>query len=495
MSIRMLYDCNLAPDESRLIPALVLLGLTVFFWRLRRPADAAATSSWRAALRSHAGLRTVLLGGSATAAAVVGHSRTASFGASPFLLATAFLLVTLLLLWILAHRSRRHSVAVADWDERSILVNLAPAVCAFAVVVLVLSSLFASGFFERLEDVEVRDLHFAVSTALRDSPHTAHNDAIAVDMGGRAVRALAMALTLGAALVAAWVTCGLWWQSRSLAYNEKVFIGVITPVGIAAVLLGLAGKLDLGGGMGSAVSNTMLCATWSRTPSMSWMPMVADAHNVIGIYIPTILGLGICLLLEPVGRWRHDPDELDVIARRSKTLDYMLYLGAASLVFGTFQMSAIHGAAVGPLSSLADLKTKAEFCKSTKPNGATDIEVMKSTPARRAWADIGCDRLLEEAKTANLADAGRRFARAVTLSFGIAFSALLIALYVPAVLLLRRAALATRPAASCASDSQRNELLLKLGIESDVVGRLGRSVAALSPLLAGLLSVGIGSLA
>ena len=103
---------------------------------------------------------------------------------------------------------------------------------------------------------------------------------------------------------------------------------------------------------------------------------------------------------------------------------------------------------------------------------------------------------MDETGKAEIADSFRQFARSTTLVFGIAFSVLLAALYVPAALLLNGAA--QRLAKVIGLDGPKvgtddvHGRLQELGIESDLLGKIGKVITTLSPIFAGLISNALG---
>jgi hypothetical protein len=479
-----LYFCNLRPDESRVIPAVALLLVGLIIWRLQGRSYAPAPNP--ISLLAYVRRRQVLLLWMAltlvVAAAYWDGNKDAPF---PGPHAGAALCLTLSIPW-LAWLRNRYRPSPGESRAR-LVVHLAPAYCGALVSVIIIAALFGSYFLENVSNERVRLLYETVARYSRESE--GH------EFAARARRGTTMALTLVAALAATWATAVLWWQCRSRAYSWDVTTVIVYVAAAASVILSSLGSSGMSPGLDSAFGNAMLCASWERTHS-DWLVMVSDANNVLGIFVPVVVGFGICLLLEPV---RQDAamgvDHLAVIGDRSRALDNLLYLGAISLAFGILQMSAVYASALAPLPSVASAKTKIDMCKGL----STPPDALKATATKQAsdqWRAMGCETLGQEAHDGEVADSAREFARATTLVFGMGFSAVLAAMYLPAMLLLKQAAdrlLVSTDNSVGTSKEDRSKEYQRLGIESDFLGKAGKVITALSPLFAGVLANVFGS--
>jgi len=110
---------------------------------------------------------------------------------------------------------------------------------------------------------------------------------------------------------------------------------------------------------------------------------------------------------------------------------------------------------------------------------------------------MACGDLGQAAHDAEVIDSAREFAKTTTLVFGISFSAVLAAMYVPAMLLLKRAAdeyTAVIAGGAPLSKAQQAAEYVALGIESDMLGKLGKVITALSPIFAGVIANALGSI-
>ena len=467
-----LYECNAYGGESRLIPAVVLCVILMSAWRFRSDAEPTRETNGLERLTlifSVIGIGLAL--GSGYDLLPAGTWREL-----PVLWLTCLALMSL---WVAIATRRFASVPEekrSGWSK-----CLAPATCALGATAVIVLGLFVSSFLDIVDDENLNAFYLIVNAE--------NKSALAQEFGARAHRAITMALTFISAMVAAWMTVGIWWECRSRDYAVQVTKRVVLMALTAAVALGVLGLAKLTPGLDSAFGNAMLCATWARNHA-PWLAMVSDANNVLGVFIPFMIGLGMCLLLEPTTHPRMPSrDELAMLARNSRTLDHLLYVGAICLVFGILQMSAVHSSAVATLPTMQEVKTKVEICK----NIAT---IENGGQLHRGLEPINCHHLVDETGKAEIADSFRQFARSTTLVFGIAFSVLLAALYVPASLLLNGAA--QRLAKVIGSDAPKggtddvHSRLQELGIESDLLGKFGKVITTLSPIFAGLISNALG---
>jgi len=414
------------------------------------------------------------------------------------------LLATAWLAW--AIRANRLSAAWAGLRTS----NLAPAICGVLAAATIVAALAASAFLENVGDERLVRLAVAL---WRQAPESEGHE-----FAARSSRGVTLALSWMVAIVAVWVTAGIWWECRSRRYSCAISVSILLFAIATSAVLGVLGLFQFSPGLDSAYGNAMLCAGWERS-NTAWMAMVSDANNVLGIFIPVVVALGMCLLLEPVGRratllarlrarartqssnaWtaiihpsrplRNElaTAELEVIGQRSKKLDVLLYIGATSLAFGILQLSAVYSSALAAMPSVASVKLKVDICKSLS---APPESVKVKEKVGQQWGALGCSHLSEDFAQAEVVDSAREFARSTTLVFGIAFSVILAALYAPAVLNLKRAA---NVATEHLSADQRASDLQHLGIESDLLGKAGKVITTLTPLFASVIATILASI-
>lgn len=479
--------CNDWSIESRILPAMLLLSiLATAWWLQRRPlAKAARLRPW------------MTWGAYLLSTMVIGWSAVGIWGDPLHLLESRSLhtLIATLLFAVLALSLCIRALLTypAPPSNRAFTpVHFAPAACALATAAVIVGCVFASHFVEDVGNERLRELYMLVARF--------PSDADGHDFGARAMHAVTMGLTLLAAMAAAWTTADVWWRCRSRAFAWHATAWVALVALLVASVLTVVGLLSLTQGLDSAVGNTLLCANWERTGA-PWMAMFSDANNVLGIFVPVVLALGMCLLLEPLGSHRRHGN-LKAIARNSRSLDVLLYVGAACLALGILHLSAAYASALATLPSAASVKIRGDICKSLSlPTGAinvsTSANASASTQVLVHWRALKCNNLAQEAQEAETADSAREFAKTTTLVFSISFSALLAAMYLPSMLLLKRAADRSRlPYVRDQANGRasRAELYLKLGIESDMLGKVGKVITALSPIFAGVIANALGTI-
>jgi hypothetical protein len=207
--------------------------------------------------------------------------------------------------------------------------------------------------------------------------------------------------------------------------------------------------------------------------------------------VPAVLAAGAGFLLQPTRRPKdhtHATKQLQWLAKRLIELDQLLYVGALALVFGTLQLSAAMSVPLAGLPKTADLKNWVELCKTLDPPPATS-PFFPSAPlpqepgaAAQAAGPENCKALPEKYARTEVADDLRQLVRGVTLACGLAFSALLAAIYVPALIGLRL--IIERPLEMVSATSKRSPAVG----EMDPIRRIAAVAATLSPLIAGLLA-------
>jgi hypothetical protein len=488
-----LYRCNDNSFTGRLFPMVLRLMALLLAWRCQAPK--AAREAITVALQR----RLAIL-----QAAIVGVVWFAVFGPRSPASTVGWWSACLALLaaWILIAWRALYATTPTPTPERPAgVADFTPACCGVAVSVIVVGLMFLSHFLEQVDNPRLQGFF--------DAARRADLASLGPDFGARAHHAITSGLTVIAALVSAWVTAGLWWRCASHRHAMRITEYVFGLTVVAAGVLTALGLSEVSPGLNSALGNTLLCATWQRTHT-PWMAPVTDANNVLGIFIPLMLGLGCCLLLEPATRPAPESAasaerDLMEIAANSRRLDHLLYLGALSLVIGTLQLSATQAWALAPLPGMNALKLKSDICKSLTPalapaptvQGFAVASIQPPQTPKQA-APPACAELALELPHAEFADAARQFARSTLLMFGMSFSLLLAALYAPAVLLLKaaaeRAAVTAGPPVVDARPLSVAAWLQQLGIESDLVGKAGKVVATLSPLFAGVLANALSSL-
>lgn len=217
------------------------------------------------------------------------------------------------------------------------------------------------------------------------------------------------------------------------------------------------------------------------------------------------------------------------LTARVRELDHVLYIGALALVFGTLQLSAALSVPLTLMPAATDVRTTIDLCKAgtaagnpfvpapapaaaesavarskatggAKSKDKTPPAPAASTPAaakkaastanpvpatppaafHRALTPEDCQGVATEWARVNVAQSVRSLIRALTTTFGLAFSLLLGAIYVPAILRLRKWIDESREALAGQADAD-------LG-DADPVRRIAAVAATLGPAIAALVA-------
>ena len=223
--------------------------------------------------------------------------------------------------------------------------------------------------------------------------------------------------------------------------------------------------------------------------------------------VPVVLAAGACFLLQPM-RLPADTDpagaqsQLEILADRLTELDQLLYVGALTLVFGTLQLSAALSVPLASMPNVDELKIEADLCKTLPPASPasspffTPIASAASASKPSFHEGFGverCSQLPQEFARSEVAGDLRQLTRGVTLAIGLAYSALLAAIYVPALIGLRLLVRPRQKIVRSAADTEEEKSKSEVG-EVDPLRRMAAVIATLSPLIAGLLAnvLGIG---
>lgn len=228
------------------------------------------------------------------------------------------------------------------------------------------------------------------------------------------------------------------------------------PSQIGKALLQLAqpcGKVDLEKGAG-------------------WVP---TTMFLLAFFVPAVLATGAELLVS----WKAPPSRPELLARL-RELDHLLCIGALALVFGTLQLSAALSVPLAGTPRTSEVKLRLEFCKAFNATGmpaspgstAIDAAPVRPLPAPTAQGLEDCATLPAALDRSLTVDSVRQLVRSVTLALGLAFSVLLVGIYVPSLVRLR---------------TGMEERKVKAA-ELDPFRRLSTFAAALGPLVASLVA-------
>ena len=216
---------------------------------------------------------------------------------------------------------------------------------------------------------------------------------------------------------------------------------------------------------------------------------------LLSCVVPGILLAGATFLLQPMeapGSLETRRSQVHLLLKRLRELDQMLYIGALALVFGTLQLSS--GLSIGLVSmpKAADLKGEG---RSVQGHGAFVDGEQSVLCGLGRQAGIGpfCGRV--RCATAKIcrpqvlkldsAESLRELVHGITICFGLAFSALLAAIYVPTLIGLK-SMYEPRQQELPKDEPARAASTANLTVEP--LSRIAAVAATLSPLFAGLLA-------
>lgn len=368
--------------------------------------------------------------------------------------------------------------AEGDYPERGWhFTPIAPTIWLAIVWMSMVLTLFAVGYLDADTDQSGRLKELIAQIGKGDVDYAARRAA-------QAFSGVALAITLTLAIA------GLVWAvSASLGKQKPFKVGVL-----ALVTLFLALSLSSSwwvaeayepftSRIGQALLNPEGASGASRSAGV-----VPTAMFFLACMVPSVLLAGSTFLLQPMRLLTdvgHTKRQLKILAARVKELDQMLYIGALALVFGTIQLSSGLSVPLASMPKTANLKAQAELCKLLAPSAASASasNVRPSKTRNEVQLEQQCQALPAQLLELEWSESLRQLARSVTLSFGLAFSALLAAVYVPSLVGLRlmiERRLEKVPAS--APDGEGG-----LG-EFDPLHRVAAVVATLSPVFAGLVA-------
>lgn len=265
-----------------------------------------------------------------------------------------------------------------------------------------------------------------------------------------------------------------------------------------------------------AAALLVLALTVSHDASVRWTPFTSElgallleraaqeAQSALAQYIPLVmfalssvvpsmLLAGATYLLQPMALGVSEAvlkQQLHLLKGRLRELDQMLYIGALALVFGTLQLSSSLSVPLVSMPRAADLKAHADLCKALDPPApGSSVVFFASKASGPAGLNRQCQQIPGAFARLEAAEGLRQLVRGITLCFGLSFSALLAAIYVPSLIVLRnmiekrQATLADIQAQSAQPAKADGEPLVV-----DPFSRIAAVFATLSPLLAGLVA-------
>lgn len=255
---------------------------------------------------------------------------------------------------------------------------------------------------------------------------------------------------------------------------------VIVAVLATACLVGAVWAMGERGGMHpfpSQIGKALLqlaqpCGKVDLEKGAGWVPMMMF---LLAFIVPAVLATGAELLVS----WQAPPSQPELLARL-RELDHLLCIGALALVFGTLQLSAALSVPLASAPRTSEVKLRLEFCKefralptpASPASSASDAAPEQSSRTPGATGLEDCATLPAALERSLTVDSVRQLVRSVTLALGLAFSVLLVGIYVPSLVRLKT----------------RMEVGEDKAAELDPFRRLSTFAAALGPLVASLVA-------
>lgn len=305
-------------------------------------------------------------------------------------------------------------------------------------------------------------------------------------------------VTMGITL-ALCITCIYWAWSARRGQEKEGHRGFVFGVVLACFAVAFGGLLLLDASaaitpFASSVGKLLLDPATSRVNT--WLASLAPfTMYVLACVVPAVLACGASFLLIPIKTLKDAAAAQanhDLLLDRLKEMDQLLYIGALTLVFGILQLSAAMSVPLAGAPVVAEVKAELEPCKPA-PQAALGAPAQgKAEPPGGGHTDPSpaqCRKAMERMQQAARVEELRHVVKGITFCFGLAFSALLAAIYVPGAMVLRNYLEA--PLAHLKANGSTAKADKPAGADIDPINRIAAIVATLSPLLAGVLASAI----
>jgi len=367
------------------------------------------------------------------------------------------------------------SQAPSTGAQRLMEVALSPLCWLLVLQLCLVSALYLVGYLSVPEPAEV--LAVVRAAVLVDSPGGAEYRAALAFSGVTLGLTFVLAITSLAWAVSAYLRKGPSFSGDAPPDRRQTILQIVVLATFLVVLLATA-LAELLKPFPSELGFSLLQWVYAKPDARlsKWVPTLMF---LLSLVVPAILAAGASFLQEPI------EDSLPAernrkIALRVRELDHLLYIGAVALVFGTLQLSATMSVPLASVTKAADLKSRIEMCR-------TFGAVPPSNPLYTKASAKGCLELPALIEKDQAAAGLRQLVRAVTFALGLAFSAMLVAIYVPAMVSLRlmQAHVPPKPEKKN-GDPDKSDA----GSPGDVdpLQRLATVAATLGPLIAGVVA-------
>lgn len=364
-----------------------------------------------------------------------------------------------------------------DPNDRGWRHVFAPGICLAVAMACMVAMLYVVGYISVVE--EPKDL----------DPFSYLLDKIELNAAARratlAYSGVTMAITFALSL-----TCIFWayaaGRTKAASYRRLVWNRVLWWFVATFVVLLAAGIQPFASQIGRLLLKPEASGIASCLAKLG-----PNLMFVLALVVPAILAAGASLMLQPMQEpksRKRAKAQIAVLQERLKEMDQLLYIGALTLVFGTLQLSAAMSVPLASMPKVADIKIQAELCKVLVPTMFEHPPARLPATSGELYKDRGelqCRGLAGRMVQAEMADSLRQLVKGVTFAFGLAFSALLAAIYAPGVIVLsnikKHPSRSLEPSISPSGKSDGHA-------DVDPVSRLATIFATLSPLIAGVLA-------
>lgn len=407
------------------------------------------------------------------------------------------------------------------------LFEAAPMTCLVGTIAITVIALWMVGYIGTEDKDEV--VGEFVLALQKGGETTIESENLAARRGGLAVSGI-----LFAATVVLSVTVCFWaylnrpdpdrWNALTLWRRWGVLVtGLVAAAAAAGWPFALFGaKVSFASGLAIRLLG-ITAAQFDHPCRLSLVPYLMLLQGVV---VPVILAFSACLFISPLPVPTPKVEArrfiVEKLKPRIRELDQMLYLGALALVCGTLQLAAALSIPLARMPSMADVKNTIDMCKTAglgdksnpflsprPPMGAVCAasgagasaglcaSSAASVPApvagtapgafasaanaaaegskkqfHRDFSAADCEQVQTELTRVNLAQSVRSLIHSLTLAIGLAFSMLLAAIYVPAMIRMRELA-------DKARQNIRDHKDPKQSVSAELGERVKRAIGAL----------------
>jgi hypothetical protein len=354
------------------------------------------------------------------------------------------------------------TLSAGDW-----LGVAGPLLCGLLVFLVFLAALTMSGFYG--SDLDGRAFLFLKEFQDRDADMVAEQSA-------RGLWGVAIGMLVMAEAFVLWNLSEIWLHCDERARRNVAWVAGAVFVVIVAVIVGRAVLVESSTAFGSTLVLDLVCLTSARSDLYRIGPFT-DGLNMLGILIPLAVAAAFGLtILSSSSLGKKFAENLVVLGRCQRMLDRLLLASAAVLVAGLVEVVTLVSWSYASYPGSTELKQHMDICKAS---GTVGMELDKTEFCRSA---------IKIAKHAQHIDDARRFTRSLALTYGFCFSGVLVALYAPAALHLKKQVRAVLHHAPYMEPEDLAEALSRANVDRTPYRQALTVAVSLTPVLAGVIS-------